>query len=382
MHEKFKLKHHVNYFIVLGIFLVFLLIDLTAGLKTSTTQLLTQLAYAGIMAVSLNIVVGQLGELSLGHAGFMCIGAYVGAYVANALWSVIPVKPVVLIIAMFAGGIVAAIAGFIIGIPTLRLKGDYLAITTLAFGEIVRTLFRNAKLIDFGGAMGLSARIYGKKLYIIAFIVLFITVLISQNLQKSRQGRAIAAIRDNEISARAMGVDATYHKLVAFVIAAFFAGVAGTLYAHDAAVVNNAKFGLDKSVEILVMVVLGGMGNITGSILAALGLTTVNFYFDAFLTGDMAAMKKIIYAVVLIVVVIYNNAPALRFVREEFSLQKRWLKKRDNLPSNERQESEPPTTASWDKIPTKIPMDSIISTDINVNDDPAPKDPNQKPEEK
>lgn len=377
---KFKLKHHINYFLVLGFFLIFLVLEfaLPRGLKQSSRDMLTQMAYNIILAVSLNIVVGLLGELSLGHAGFMCIGAYIGGLIGNILWPLMP-PSLALILAMIAGGAAAAVAGLLIGIPTLRLKGDYLAITTLAFGEIVRNVFKN--LPWFGKALGLSTQYYGRKLYIPAFIALFLIVILCQNLEKSRHGRAIQAIRDSEISARAMGVNVTYHKLAAFVIAAFFAGIAGVIYAHNVSPVRDSFFKFDKSIEILVMVVLGGMGNLTGSIIAAGALTFINLKLDVYLSGDLASLKKIIYAFILIALVIWNNAPALRGLREKYSLQRLWLKMRDRMPHDKRAESEPPTTANWDKIPTKIAMDTILSTDFTPNDEKTADD-DRKPEAK
>ncbi len=377
--QKFKLKHHINLFIVLGLFLIFLTFELTSGLRQSVRDLLVQIAYSAILAVSLNIVVGLLGELSLGHAGFMCVGAYIGGLIGNALWSSVP-HIAALIAAMIGGGCAAAIAGLLIGIPTLRLKGDYLAITTLAFGEIVRNIFKNQAV--FGKALGLSTSYYGKNLFIIAWIALFFTVLFAQNLQKSKHGRAIQAIRDSEISAKAMGVDVTYYKLVAFVLAAFFAGVAGALYAHNVTPVRDTFFKFDKSIEILVMVVLGGMGNLTGSLIAAFALTFVNVKLDVWLSGDLASIKKIVYAAILIIVVIWNNAPALRSIREKYSLMRWWTDMRERMPKPQKEEAEPPTTANWDKIPTKIPMDSIISTDISVREEEDPNASERKPEVK
>lgn len=379
---KFKLKHHINLFLVLGALLLFIVLDNTIGLNRSAKNLLVQMSYYTIMAVSLNIVVGLLGELSLGHAGFMCIGAYIGGFLGNKLNEVVPVKPLVLVICMLAGGIAAALASVIIGIPTLRLKGDYLAITTLAFGEIVRVIFRNQKI--FGGAKGLPTKSYNSDVfYIIALITLFFVVLLSQNLQKSKHGRAIQAIRDSEISAKAMGVNVTYYKLAAFVIAAFFAGIAGVLFANSVTLVEDASFDFNKSIDILVMVVLGGMGNLTGSIISGFCLTFLDVKLTVWLPANLAACKKLIYAVILIAVVIWNNAPALRGVRERFSLQRLWLRMRERLPQSKRAESEPPTTANWDKIPTKISMDTILSTDFtpDSNDDSASQN-NDKPEAK
>ena len=223
--KKFKLKHWINYILILALAIPFTVMAFTGSVKGSTSLMLAQIGYSIILAVSLNLVVGFLGELSLGHAGFMCAGAYIGCFTANYLHTVIPNPTVVLILSMIVGGFTAAVFGLIIGLPTLRLKGDYLAIVTLAFGEIIRTVFMNQEV--FGGALGLTTRKYGKTLFVIVFVMAIFTVFVTQNLMKSKHGRAIQAIRDNEIAARAMGVNVTYYKLAVFVIAAFFAGIAG-----------------------------------------------------------------------------------------------------------------------------------------------------------
>ena len=189
--KKFKLKYYINYLLVLALLIPFSIIGLSGSVKGSTSLLLTQMAYSMILAVSLNLVVGFLGELSLGHAGFMCVGAYLGGFFANYLHTVIDSKLIVLILSMVVGGLMAALFGLLIGLPTLRLKGDYLAIVTLAFGEIVRTIFMNQKV--FGGAMGLSTQKYGRLLYIVALILALFTVFVAQNLMRSKHGRAIIA---------------------------------------------------------------------------------------------------------------------------------------------------------------------------------------------
>lgn len=363
--KKFKLKHWINYFILLALAIPFSIMAFTGTVKGSSAVMLTQMGYSIILAVSLNLVVGFLGELSLGHAGFMCAGAYIGCFTANYLHTVIPSPTVVLILSMIIGGMAAALFGFVIGLPTLRLKGDYLAIVTLAFGEIIRTVFMNQQV--FGGALGLSTKKYGKTLFVIVFIIAIFTVMVSQNLIRSKHGRAIQAIRDNEIAARAMGVNVTYYKLVVFVLAAFFAGVAGVIYGHNTTPVDYGFFSFNYSIEILVMVVLGGMGNITGSILSAIALTFINVKLTTHLSGDLAALKYLIYALILIVAVIWNNAPALARVRDRFSIRRlveRITLKYRSRHIKEEGGMEAPTTAEWSKIPTKIPMDALLSTDV------------------
>ncbi len=363
--KKFKLKHWINYILILALAIPFTIMAFTGSIKGSTSLMLAQIGYSIILAVSLNLVVGFLGELSLGHAGFMCAGAYIGCFTANYLHTVIPDPTVVLILSMLVGGLTAALFGLIIGLPTLRLKGDYLAIVTLAFGEIIRTVFMNQEA--FGGALGLTTRKYGKTLFVIVFVMAIFTVFVTQNLMKSKHGRAIQAIRDNEIAARAMGVNVTYYKLAVFVIAAFFAGIAGVLYGHNTTPVDYGFFSFNYSVEILVMVVLGGMGNITGSILSATLLTFINIQLTTKLSGDLAALKYLIYALILIVAVIWNNAPALSKVRERFSIRRLVeyiiIKFRGHR-IKEDGGMEAPSTADWSKVPTKIPMDALLSTDI------------------
>ena len=363
--KKFKLKHWINYIILLALAVPFSIVAFTGSVKGSTSLMLTQIAYSVILAVSLNLVVGFLGELSLGHAGFMCAGAYIGCFTANYLHTIIPDPTVVLVLSMVVGGLAAALFGFIIGLPTLRLKGDYLAIVTLAFGEIIRTVFMNQEI--FGGALGLTTKKYGKTLFVIAFVMAVFTVFVTQNLMKSKHGRAIQAIRDNEIAARAMGVNVTYYKLAVFVIAAFFAGIAGVIYGHNTTPVDYGFFSFNYSVEILVMVVLGGMGNITGSVLSAILLTFINIQLTTKLSGDLAALKYLIYALILVVAVIWNNAPALSKVRERFNLRRFaeiiMLKIRGHR-AHEEGGVDAPATADWTKVPTKIPMDALLSTDI------------------
>ncbi len=362
--RRIKPKYYINYVLVLLLLVPFTVTGLMGSVKGSTSLLLTQIAYSMILAVSLNLVVGFLGELSLGHAGFMCVGAYLGGFFANYLHTVIGSQVAVLFLSMLFGGLMAAVFGLLIGLPTLRLKGDYLAIVTLAFGEIVRTVFMNQEI--FGGAMGLSTKKFsGKLLYVFALLMVLVTVFVAQNLMRSKHGRAIQAIRDNEIAARAMGVNVTYYKLVVFVIAAFFAGVAGVIYAHNTTPVDYGFFSFNYSIEILVMVVLGGMGNISGSLIAATVLTFINVKLTTSLSGDLAALKFLIYALILILMVMYNNAPKLAPLRNRLS----WRRLIDTVMHKLRDKHEPTahepgSNVEWDRIPTKIPMDSILSTDL------------------
>ena len=366
-----KIKDYINYGLVLALLIYGLVLLNTGALRSSTAQLLAQMGYSIILAVSLNLVVGFLGELSLGHAGFMCVGAYVGGLCAIILKQnvLVGMKLPVIIIAMLIGGAIAALFGFIIGLPSLRLKGDYLAIVTLAFGEIVRNVFMNQQI--FGGARGLTtgSLTYDTRrsptLFIVAFIVSLIMLIVIQNLVKSKHGRAITAIRDNEIAAKAMGINVTFYKLFVFVIAAFFAGCAGVIYAHTTTPVLYTFFSYNYSIEILVMVVLGGMGSISGSILAAVFITGINFVLQSQLSGDLASLRNVVYAIILVVVVVFGNAPALKSFRERYSITAfigKLFKKKNSDPSKQKDDE-----AKWARVPTKINMDAILSTALNTD---------------
>lgn len=361
--KDFKIKYSINYLLVLAILAAGLIMYFTGGLKMSYARLFTQIGFSVILAVSLNLVVGYLGELSLGHAGFMCIGAYVGGKFALSLTQAIPNKLIVLILAMLVGGLVSAVFGFVIGLPSLRLKGDYLAIVTLAFGEIVRNVVKNLPM--FGGAMGLNTTKYpSSSLYIVAFVVVLAVLFLIQNLIRSKHGRAITAIRDNEIAARAMGINVTYYKLAVFILSAFFAGIAGVLYGHLNTPLLYTFFSYNYSIEILVMVVLGGMGSLTGSIISATLITYINFLLQNKLSGDLAALRLLVYALILIVAVLYNNAPALRPLRDKLN-PKRLLSKlfaKRHRPENIRDDD-----AAWDRIDTKIRMDELLSVELRAD---------------
>lgn len=357
--SSFNIKHHINWMAVAVALVVLVVMSSTGMLPRAIISLLTRIAYSIILAVSLNLVVGFLGELSLGHAGFMCVGAYIGCFFANFLHTVIDSPLAVLIISMVIGGVVAAIFGFIIGLPALRLKGDYLAIATLAFGEIVRNVFKN--LPYFGGALGLNTVTFkAKHLFIVAFIMVLIVLVVLQNLIRSKHGRAITAIRDNEIAAKAMGINVTFYKLFVFVLAAFCAGIVGVLYGHLNTPVLYSFFSYNYSIEILVMVVLGGMGNISGSIIAAVLITYVNFVLQNELSGDLAALKLLIYAIILILAVLFNNAPIFRPLKEKLDFAKLFKKKQN--PEKIKDDD-----AKWDRITTKIQMDELLSLDMNPN---------------
>lgn len=358
--KSIKWKHFVNYIVVAVAGIVFTVLSQTAGLSASTEYLLEKICISIILAVSLSLVVGFLGELSLGHAGFMCVGAYLGGKVSVLLVPVLGNGLAALAASVVAGGVVAALCGVIIGLPALRLKGDYLAIVTLAFGEIVKTIFQNSSNESFGGAMGMSTPRYDKHtLFIYMFILVLATLAVVQNLMRSKHGRAITAIRDNEIAARATGINVTKYKLIGFTVSAFFAGIAGVLYSYSNYNVQSSKFGYNYSIEILIMVVLGGMGNINGSIIAAALITFLNTKLATILTGNLAVLQNLVYALILIVIIIYKNAPSLRGVREKYNLQKLWEKVIKHDPARDRSDA-----AEWDRVPTKIRMDELLSMDV------------------
>lgn len=368
-----KWKYYINYVVIGAIALVYTILALTGGLKSSTTMLLEKVSISVIAAVSLSLVVGFLGELSLGHAGFMCIGAYLGGKVSVLLEPVLGRSNMLLnfIIALIVGGVCAAVFGAIIGLPALRLKGDYLAIVTLAFGEIVKVIFQQSK--TFGANLGLPTPRYNKDyFFIICFVMILATLAVSQNLIRSKHGRAITSIRDNEIAAKATGINVTRYKLTVFTISAFFAGVAGVLFSFSNNTVQSVKFGYNYSIEILVMVVLGGMGSINGSIIAAALITYLNIKLQTVLTGDQAVLKDFFYALILILVVIYNNAPALQGFREKYNFKAlvAKFKKPRHDPSVIKDDE-----SKWDRVPSKIKMDALLSVDLtNKTDKPDKED--------
>lgn len=364
-------KHYLNYAVIGLVLVIFTVLSLATPMKASTALLFQKITVSVIMAVSLSLVVGFLGELSLGHAGFMSIGAYLGGKVALVLIESGNLKAsniLVFLVALLVGALCAALCGFIVGFAALRLRGDYLAIVTLAFGEIVRVIFTNTSSSSFGGALGLQSPSFAKKqtyiLVIIGFVLILLTLFVIQNLLRSKTGRAITAIRDNEIAAKATGIDVTKHKLMVFVISAAFAGIAGVLFSYANSPVKADTFDYNYSIEILVMVVLGGMGSINGSILSATLITVLNDKLTVYLTGDNAVFKDLFYALILILLVIYNNAPALKGFREKYNLKNLVNKivKKKHDPSEITGDA-----ARWDVVPTKIEMNEVLSTDLVVD---------------
>ena len=282
-----------------------------------------------VLAVSLNLVVGISGELSLGHAGFMGVGAFAGIVTAACLQGALEQDFLRLVAALFVGGIVAGIAGFVVGIPVLRLRGDYLAIVTLAFGEILKNIVGNLYIgkdstglrvalsqtelhLEADGKMILSGALGATGIqristFFAGFLLILFTLFVVLNLINSKEGRAIKSIRDNRIAAESVGIPITAYRLKAFVVSAFLAGMAGALYGLNYSAVAASKFGFTTSIDILVFVVLGGMGNILGSVISA----TVLYVLPEAMRF-LADYRMILYAVVLIVVMLFTWSPACK----------------------------------------------------------------------
>lgn len=357
-----KIKHYLNYIIIAVATAILGTLSIVGALPSSWQIIFENIAISIMLAVSLSMVVGFLGELSIGHAGFMCVGAYLGGKAVVLLSPVIGEIPA-LIVGLVVGGALAAVCGIIIGLPALRLRGDYLAIVTLAFGEIVWSIFMNTSENTFGGALGMpTERIDKDYLFIIALVLVLVCLAVVQNLIRSKHGRAITSIRDNEIAARATGINVTKYKLLVFTISAFFAGVAGVLFASANYTVQSMKFNYNYSIEILVMVVLGGMGSINGAIIAAALITFLDIKLQTVLTGDFAVLQDLVYALILIIVVIYNNAPGLKSFRETHNIKAYFSCFRRQKGAGHIRDDE----AKWDRVPTKIRMDEVLSVDVQV----------------
>ncbi|MDO4306438.1 MAG: branched-chain amino acid ABC transporter permease [Eubacteriales bacterium] len=327
-------NNFITYAMVIVIFAVVQTLSSTGNLSNLLMGLLVPLCVYTIAAISLNLVVGFSGELSLGHAGFMCVGAYSSALFSQVVKDSIPSVPR-LILAILIGAAVAGVFGIIIGIPVLRLRGDYLAIVTLAFGEIIKNLINILYVgVDENGlhvatsSAGLKMAAGGKQImkgalgisgtstlykdikgyfFLIGIILILVTLFIVQNLVNSRSGRAIMSTRDNRIAAESVGINITSYKLLAFTISAALAGVAGVLYAHNLSMLKVSIFDYNMSIMILVYVVLGGIGNLRGSIIA-----TIILYALPELLRGFSTYRMLIYAIVLIAMMLFNWAPAAR----------------------------------------------------------------------
>lgn len=337
----------LTYGMVIAAFILVQILVSTGQVSSLMKGLLVPLCVYIIMAVSLNLTVGILGELSLGHAGFMCVGAFASSFFSVCMRDTITNSGVRFLIALLIAAGAAAIAGIIVGIPVLRLRGDYLAIVTLAFGEIIKNIvnviylgkdsrgfhfsMKNSmelKLEEGGkvlinGAQGITGT-PNDSTFFIGFILILITLFIVLNLIHSRSGRAIMSIRDNRIAAESIGINITKYKLMAFAISASLAGVAGALYSHNLSTLTATQknFGYNQSIMILVFVVLGGIGNIRGSVIAAVLLTLL----PELLRG-LNNYRMLIYAIVLIVMMIINWSPAVIDFRKRHSIKQLFRKK-------------------------------------------------------
>jgi branched-chain amino acid transport system permease protein len=279
-----------------------------------TTQVVLFAAINVILAVSLNLVMGETGQFSLCHAAFMAVGAYTSALLTGkALPTLLPhlswtgsswASQVFFLPVLVIGGFVAALAGLIVGGPSLRLRGDYLAMVTLGFGEIIRVLLQNANFV--GGARGMEGILPATNLFwAVGFAVLTVYTMIA--LVRSTYGRGFQAVRDDEIAAAAMGIDTTRVKVTAFVIGAFFAGVAGGLYAHAVEFISPEGFNFLRSFEIIVMVILGGLGRPVGVAIAAILITLLNEWLR-----DLSQYRMVVYALIIILFMILRPAETLR----------------------------------------------------------------------
>jgi branched-chain amino acid transport system permease protein len=293
-----------------------------------------------ILAVSLNIVNGMTGQFSIGHAGFMAVGAYLAGVTSLALKDValsfLPVAvsdQVFLVVSLLVGGVAAALCGFLVGLPSLRLRGDYLAIVTLGFGEIIRVVVQNTEFL--GRSLGLSGIPQTSSVAMVGFWV-FLVVLVARRIAGSSHGRSLWAIREDEVAAEAMGVNTTGYKVRAFVISSFFAGVAGGLFAHFVPIINPGSFTFVRSMEIVVMVVLGGLGSTTGAIVAAVFLSLLpeglRSLFTAFGSeGSMAQkvdqIRMPVYGLMLVALML-SRPQGLFGTRELWDVVPRWIPRR------------------------------------------------------
>lgn len=348
--KNMKKDTKVDYATYLGVIVAFIIVSIlsSAGvLSRSVTGMLVPICCYVVMAVSLNLTVGILGELSLGHAGFMSVGAFSGIIVAMALKNTIESASIRLAIAIIVGALFAAVAGFVIGIPVLRLRGDYLAIVTLAFGEIIKEIMNclvvgadsrglhialnisgkmtisSLELDDTGFAIikGAQGATGTQKIatFLAGFILIMIALIVVLNLLRSRTGRAVLAIRDNRIAAESVGINITKYKMTAFVISAALAGSAGALYGLNYSNLVATKFDFNTSILVLVFVVLGGLGKIWGSVIAA----TILYILPEALR-EFADYRMLVYAIILILVMLLTHSERVKtFFKAIFKSKKK-----------------------------------------------------------
>lgn len=309
------MKSWSRYALLAAIVASFVVSQFSGQIDDYVLNILVMIGINIILAVSLNLVNGHTGQFSLGHAGFMAIGAYAssaltlyqgepmlramggGAFANNAVFAV----------ALLVGGLAAAVVGLIVGVPSLRLRGDYLAIVTLGFGEIIRVIIQNTDAV--GGPRGLN-QIPGFTTLFWTFAIASVTIYVISSLVDSTYGRGFLAVRDDEIAAEAMGINTTKYKVLAFVVGAFFAGIAGALYAHYITFITPEGFNFMKSVEVVVMVILGGMGNVFGVVLAAVLLTVLNEFLREF-----EQYRMVVFSLLLILMMILRPQGLLGAVR-------------------------------------------------------------------
>ncbi|MBQ7800735.1 MAG: branched-chain amino acid ABC transporter permease [Oscillospiraceae bacterium] len=343
-----------TYLVVTVAFVVMQLMSSFGQLGSAMKGYLIPVCAYIVMAVSLNLLVGVCGELSLGHAGFMGIGAFTGIVIAALLQDAIPNDTLLLVVAMFAGGIMAGIFGFLIGIPALRLRGDYLAIVTLAFGEILKNIFSNlyvgldseglhmavstgkVQLLE-GGRMILDGPVGATGItklstFPMGFVLILFTLFVVLNLINSKEGRAIKAVRDNRIATESVGINVTAFRMKAFVVSAFLAGMAGTLFGLNFSSLQASKFNFNASINVLVFVVLGGMGNILGSVIS----TAVLYILPEAMRG-LDDLRMILYAVVLIIVMLFTWSPSVKNAVQSVtaSVQEKLRKNKKEAVNNE-----------------------------------------------
>lgn len=334
--NKIFVQNMITYGIVIACYILIQVMIATGNINSLLKGILVPVCTYVILAVSLNLTVGILGELSLGHAGFMCVGAFSGAFFNHMMMDSIENNMVRFLLALLVGAAAAAVFGILIGIPVLRLKGDYLAIVTLAFGEIIKNVINvmyvgmdskgiHASMKDVAslgleeggkviikGAQGITGT-PKTATFTIAVLLVLLTLFIVLNMMNSRTGRAIMAIRDNRIAAESVGINITKYKLMAFSVSAALAGVAGVLYSHNLATLaaTPKNFGYNMSIMILVFVVLGGIGNIRGSMIAAVILTLLPE-----LLRSLNNYRMLIYAIVLIAMMLFTSSPKAIALRE------------------------------------------------------------------
>lgn len=347
--DKYTKDNIITYGMIILVYIIVQILTGTGHISSLMQGLLVPLCVYVILAVSLNLTVGILGELSLGHAGFMCVGAFAGAFFSKCTQDVITADLPRFVLAILLGAVSAGIIGFLIGMPVLRLRGDYLAIVTLAFGEIIKNIInvlyigKDSRGLHFSlkdslslgleedgvviinGAQGITGTPKNST-FTIGIILIVITLIIVLNLIRSRDGRAIMSIRDNLIAAESIGINITKYKLMAFSISAALAGIAGVLYSHNlnSLMATPKNFGYNMSIMILVFVVLGGIGNIRGSIIAAVVLTLL----PELLRG-LSDYRMLIYSVILIVMMLFNWSPKLIYLREKYSPKRLFKKNRE-----------------------------------------------------